>query len=320
MEENREDRCNAVANQVGSRVRVGPLAGLPELLRELGCEAEPLIRGTGLDPALFQDPDQVISYVSGSRLLARCVAATGCEHLGLLLGERSSPSYLGLAGFMLRAAPDVGIALRGLLRHLDLHDQGGVLTLQVRGGVSLLGYAVHEPGAEAIEQIYDLSLVMACNVMRGLCGADWNPTEVLLSRPAPEDPRPYKRFFRAPLSFGAEESAIVFASTWLDHPVPNADPLLHRHLEREAEDQHALRDAGPTADLRRVLRRLLITQQCSVTQAAAQLCLHERTLNRRLREQGTSFRRELDNIRYDLARYFLGETSMSLAKIAEALA
>jgi AraC-like DNA-binding protein len=68
------------------------------------------------------------------------------------------------------------------------------------------------------------------------------------------------------------------------------------------------------------LRRLLITQQCSVTQAAAQLCLHERTLNRRLREQGTSFRRKLDNIRYDLARYFLGETSMSLAKIAEALA
>ena len=64
----------------------------------------------------------------------------------------------------------------------------------------------------------------------------------------------------------------------------------------------------------------MLTQECSVARAAVQLRIHERTLNRRLRAQGTSFQRELDNTRHEMARYFLGETSMSLAKIAEALA
>lgn len=306
--------------QSGGSVRVGPLAGLPALVRALDCDPEPLILSAGFDPAELKDPDRVISFVAASQLLSRCVAATGCEHLGLLLGERSAPSSLGLPGFMLRTAPDVGSALRSLLRHLDLHDQGGVPILDVRGGVAMLGYAIQQQRAEARDQIYDLSVVMACNIMRGLCGADWNPTEVLLARPAPPDPRPYKHFFRAPLSFDAEQSAIVFASTWLDHRIPDADPALHRHLQREAEDLHRQRGADLVTELRYLLRRLLVTNQCSAAQAATQLCMHERTLNRRLRERGTSFQRELDSIRYDLARHFLAETSMPLATIAEALA
>ena len=66
--------------------------------------------------------------------------------MGLLLGERSAPSLLGLAGFLLRTAPDVGSALRSLLRHLDLHDQGGLVTFEVSGGVAMFGYAIHQRG------------------------------------------------------------------------------------------------------------------------------------------------------------------------------
>lgn len=76
-------------------------------------------------------PDAEIDYVAGSRLLARCVEATGCEHIGLLLGERSVPSLLGIAGFMLQTAPDVGTALGDLVRHLDLHDRGALVTLSI---------------------------------------------------------------------------------------------------------------------------------------------------------------------------------------------
>jgi hypothetical protein len=31
----------------------------------------------------------------------------------------------------------------------------------------------------------DVSIAFACNIMRDLCGSDWNPTEVLLSRRPP---------------------------------------------------------------------------------------------------------------------------------------
>ena len=70
---------------------------------------------------------------------------------------------------MLPAAPDVGTALRGLVRHLDLHDRGAVATLTANGGVTSLGYAIHLSGVEATDQIYDLAMALVCKIMRSLC-------------------------------------------------------------------------------------------------------------------------------------------------------
>jgi hypothetical protein len=65
-------------------------------------------------------------------------------------------TIMGDAGFMLLNAPDVGTALRDLVQHLDLHDRGRVAVLQTRSRVAQIGYAIHHPGAEATDQIYDL--------------------------------------------------------------------------------------------------------------------------------------------------------------------
>jgi hypothetical protein len=235
------------SNHLTAFVRVGPLMSIPAVLQELGHEPGPIFDTAGLKPAQFTDPDFEIPYIDAGRLLASCEAVTGCPHFGLLVGERAGPSSLGVAGFMLRSAPDVGSALRSLVQHLDLQDQGGVPTLHVSGNVTQLGYAIMLPGVEAADQIYDITMAIACNIMRGLCGKGWNPAEVLLSRRQPQNLAPYKHCFRAPLRFNAEQSAIVFPSRWLDHQIPSADALLYRHLEKEAAELHNLRD--PDTDM-----------------------------------------------------------------------
>jgi len=300
-------------------VRVGPLMSIPAVVQELGVDPEPLFESHGLDLDQFDDPDLRVPYLAASRLIARCAEATGCEHFGLLVGSRAGPSTLGVAGFMLRVAPDVRTALQDLVHNLDLHDEGGVPFVETTGEVSLLGYAIHQPGTKAADQIYDLSLAIACNIMRALCGSRWRATEVLLARRAPRDPAPYQRFFRAPLRFDAEQSAVAFASRWLDQPLASADPLLHRHLEAEATALHARSDGDVVRGLRRLLRKTLVTQKLSIRLVARQLGMHERTLNRRLRAEGTTFQRELEAVRYDTARQLLDETSMTLAQVAAAL-
>jgi AraC-like DNA-binding protein len=307
--------------QLAAFVRVGPLMGIPAVLQELGHEPGPILDRAGLKPVQFTDPDFEIPYIDAGRLLASCVAVTGCRHFGLLVGVHAGPSSLGVAGFMLRSAPDVGRALRGLVQHLDLHDQGGVPTLQVNGGSSQLGYDIILPGVEAADQIFELSMAIGCNIMRGLCGRDWNPAEVLISARQPQDLAPYRRFFRAPIRFNAEQTALVFPTRWLDHQIPSADALLHRHLEKEAAELHNLRnsDADIIGSLRRLLRKSLVARQCTLADLARQLHIHERTLNRRLQEEGTNFRRELDAIRYEMARHFLVESAMPITRIARTL-
>lgn len=316
------ERKRSVGNrhgQTGATVRAGPLMGIPSLLRELGQDAGPILDSEGFTEEHFEDPDTEMSYLAVSRLLANCVAATGCRHFGLLLGTRAGPSSLGVAGFMLRSAPDVGTALRGLVQHLDLHDQGGVPTLHISGGITRFGYAIHQAGTQATDQIYDIAIAVACNIMRALCGEQWNPKEVQLSHRPSKDLSLYRRFFRAPLRFNAEDCAVVFSTRWLEHRIPSADALLHQHLEQEAIELHRQRKATVTSELRALLRKSLLTGECMVADIAGKLHIHERTLNRRLREEGTSFHRELEDIRYEMSRHYLAESTMPMIRIAKAL-
>ena len=300
-------------------MRAGPQMSLIAILREHDIEPEPVLESYGLELRHFESPDSEQPFIPVSRFYERCVELTGCEHLGLLVGMRADPSSLGIAGFMLRTAQDVDMALHALMRHLDLHDQGGVVTLNTNGTFTSLGYALHLTGVSATEQIYDQSMTTACNIMRSLCGEDWNPTEVLLSRSKPRDTTPYRQVFRAPVRFNASESAIVFPSRWLKHKLPSKDPLLFEYLEQKAAELRSNKEMELIGQLHRFVRSTLITRACTASEAAQYIGVHERTLNRRLRERGTGFRNEVNVVRYAMARSFLANSEATNAEIALAL-
>jgi AraC-like DNA-binding protein len=306
-------------SSIHATVRVGPLMSIPDILREYGSDPNPVLANFGFEPGHFKNPDYELPFVTTSRLIERCVEITGCDHLGLLIGMRAEPSSLGIAGLMLRTAPDVRTALQALLRHLSLHDTGGTPSVATKGEISSLSYVVHVPGVSAINQIYDLSMAMGCNLMRSLCGKDWNPDKVLIARPVPDDKAPYRQFFRSPVRFNTTESALIFPASWLDHKLPSEDPLLFKYFENRAKELHQSRNGDLINILHQFVRNTLITQECTACAAARHVGIHERTLNRRLREHGTTFRDEVNQVRYTMARGFLASTHASCAEIALAV-
>jgi len=299
--------------------RVGPLVNLAPLVRSLGCDPGPVFRQTGFDPEEFQDPDHRMPYLRCSHLLADCVKATGCQHLGLLLGQQAEPSHLGIAGFLLRAAPKVKQALRAFVENLDLHDEGGTATLDIGTDYSKFGFALHLPDVSAVDQIYDLSAVMMYKIMQALCGTDWAAATVSLTRRKPDDLAPYQRYFRTALYFNSTECAITFQNQCLQQNSPSADILLYKYLKQEARQLHDLHQDEMLAELPAVLRRGLLTEQFSARHIADMFGIHERTLHRRLRLAGTSFRKELDLARKSVSEQLLGSTSLPVCDVANAL-
>lgn len=289
------------------------------ILRSLGCDPEPVFNQVGFELGQFNDPNLKVPYIQASQLLAASAEATRCEHFGLLLGQSASASHLGLAGFLMRAAPTVETALEALVGHLDLHDEGGRPTLVKTTEMTLLGYTILLAGVTAVEHIYDMTTAISCNIMRALCGNSWRPKNILLSRRKPGDLEPYRRFFNAPIQFDTELSAIAFSNRWLQQTVPSADALLFDHLEKTAGDYHALQHLRLTDTLPELLRNGLLKRRWSAAEMAAELGLHERTLHRRLSDAGTSYRRELDKIRQSTSLQLLESTDMSVAQIADSM-
>jgi AraC-like DNA-binding protein len=302
-----------------STVRVAPLVPLPAVLRELGFDPVAVLGAVGCAPADFDDPDRTESYVKLSQVLAHCVATTGCGHLGLLLGMRGGPHTLGVAGHLLLHASDVGTALADLARVLDVHDRGGVASLHTEGDECALEYAVIEPGVEAPEQLLDLAIAVALNIMRALCGRGWTPDAVELPRRHPVDAEPWRRVFRAPLQFDAPRCALRFHRRWLARPLPTADRSLHDTLQRYAATLGDPGGAGVVWEVRRALRAGIANGGGHAEQVAQRLGVHPRTLNRRLAAAGTTFQQVRDETLHAMALQLLGTTSMPVAAAAAAL-
>ena len=78
-------------------------------------------------------------------------------------------------------------------------------------------------------------------------------------------------------------------------------------------------DDSTLVALRGALYAGLFHHAVSGDDAARRLHLHRRTLNRRLKVAGTTFRQVLDQLRFELAREMLSDTSLHIAEIAARL-
>jgi AraC-like DNA-binding protein len=275
--------------------------------------------GSGVSPDLFDDPDNRVSFRERAHLIRICAEYTRCPEFGLLVGRRVGLSSLGLIGYLVRNSPDVESALRSLVHHFHLHAEGSLALLEVGDDFAFLGYGIYQDRVEAARLVVEAAVAIIVNDMRQLCGSEWFPSEVVFAHSEPADLKPYKRFFKAPLRFNAEQSGVYFSSKWLKYPVIGADPELHRLLEKQVKAlEQQYRNDFPE-QVRRVVSVALLANQATSDHIAALFSIHSRTLHRRLKSRGTSFREIVDECRFNLAQQLLQDADMDHAQIADML-
>jgi len=300
-------------------IHLGVAKEIAPTLSDLGIDPDPVIREAGLDPRLFEDGANVIPHASLGRLLTLCVARARCPHFGLLVGKRATILSLGIVGRLMQHSETVGDAMRALVSNLSIQNRGAVPSLTIIGDSALFTFSVYQPKAESADQISDGSIAVAVNALRALCGADWDPTEVLLPRAAPADQEPYRRHFRAPVRFNQESAIIVFPAGDLKRRVSGADPMVREVLEERILQMKARPGSEFSDDIRRLLRIRLTSAHCSADDIAELLAMHRRTLSRRLKDSGLGYRAITNEIRYEIARQLLEDTEVPLGQIAAAL-
>ena len=300
----------------GGWQRVGVLTELPPLLEEFGVDPTALLAAVGLPPDALRDPENSLPFLAMGQLIGACVEATKCSHFGLALGQRTGASGLGLVGRLMENAPTLGTALLDLVTNQHRYVRGASPYLQRLGEVFLLGYAIYEPMVQGFEQISDGAVAIGCNIVRELTGLQ--PTEVMLSRSVPDDCGPYRRFFGAPVRFDAEQSALVYPVSYLAASVRGADAELRAELEKRVQAYWAVSMPDFSSQVMRALRTRCMLGSPSLSSVARLMSLTPRTLNRRLREEGTTFRDVLSEARFELARQLLEGTSMDVTAIGAA--
>ncbi|WP_336491303.1 AraC family transcriptional regulator [Methylobacterium nigriterrae] len=300
-------------------IQLDIVQALHTVLIELGADLDDLLTEADLDPRLFNGGHRLVSFTDIGRLIALAVDRTRCPHLGLLVGQRTTLASLGLLGLLMRSSDTVGDALRALEAHLCVQNRGAAVGLGVYDDIAVLNYAPHQPEAEGAAHHAERGLAMIANVLRALCGSDWAPLEALLPRPAPRDRVSYGSFFRAPVRFGAETAALVFPTELLSQRIAGADPAMRQRVEDHIRRLEAAEPSSLTDKLREYLQTAVTRQRCKAERAARLRLISRRTLSRRLRAEGTSFRRLANEAQFRVAKKLLANTGMSVTQISAAL-
>jgi len=300
-------------------IHLGVIREAYHVLEDLGAKPEQVISASGLDPSLFEDGNNLVPFDSVGKMMLHSARHTECGHFGMLIGARASVDSLGLVGAIMRNSATIGAALAELQAHLGIQNRGAVPYLEVSGDVAIFSFLPYRRGMVGSGLYSEGGIATTVGALRDLAGADWAPLEVLLPREAPPRLEPYWRFFRAPVRFEREIAALVFPSAFLEMEIDGADPDVLRDLLAQVQFLEEGSDRSVSDRLRRLIRQQLVNAECSVDSIAHSLHLNRRTLNRRLRAEGTTVRKLMGEVRFEIASQLLTNTGLELSAVAAAL-
>ncbi len=216
---------------------------------------------------------------------------------------------------MCRSAPTLGEALRQWVRYLNLLDDAVEVALDTRGDRAILRVA-RESEAPAPAS-HELCFALVADHARRLVAAPVRLTAVELAHRAPGDVAAYRAWFDAPVQFGAGETQLVLPRAALDLALTSSDPGLLAVLTRAADElaQRTAADPSMTAQVARVLRDVLRDDAGNVDVVAKRLGMTARSLQRRLKDEGSTFQAVRDDVRKELATRYLDD-GLALAVIS----
>lgn len=144
------------------------------------------------------------------------------------------------------------------------------------------------------------------------------PKAVSFTHDEPSYRAEYDRIFCMPLHFGSELNGILFGEELLSARVAPPNEYVSRLVKQQAETllKHLDNTSSTRAQVEDLLLPVLRTGEASVEVVARKLGVSRQTLFRKLKEEGVTFERVLDELRHKMALNYLKIEKMSVNETA----
>jgi AraC-like DNA-binding protein len=252
--------------------------------------------GTNLD--IFMDTNYRPPRDELGRFWRAALAKSGDRHLGLSAAEAWEPRADHLVVLLLTSADTVGEGLQASLRYQELLSHGRVVTLgeHPEHHVIHINKIEHELPITAHE--IEFIAVFVMKLLRFATDGKFQAREVHFEHPYRGNIQKYTRAFGCSVLFGKEKTAIFVDDEAWALPLAHGNQALHGQLRGVAEGLHATLESHHFSDTVRDRIKLLLPRgRSSIEAVASALHMTPRTLQRRLQEDGTTFRALVDVVR-----------------------
>lgn len=285
-------------------------------LESLGCDANAAFAQAGLQMAQAQDPNARYPVSGMTRLWRAAVHISGDPAIGLKVAKQVQPASLHALGLSVLASASVRDALQRAARYSRIVSNAAHIELVQDDDVAIVCFHVPEWDIELADEAFDAFVGNMVKLGRLLSQRNASPLKVELVRGKPRNCKPWNDFFRCPIVYAAPECRLFFDASFLDEPLPSANPALARLNDQVIIDYLARFDKSQIAlQVRNLIIERLPSGEPVQERIAAQLNMSLRGLQRKLKAEGTSFKQLLEETRRELACQYLKQSELSLGEV-----
>lgn len=290
-----------------------------------GLSEASLLARSRIEPARLGDPNFELTALQELRVVENLLRLSGHPPgLGLEVGLRYRFSTFGLWGYGLVCSATLAEALDRALRFIQLTYAYSAIERHVDRETCRLRLRPPELAPGLARFLVERDLAAAAALLSELAGPGFALARFELQRGRGRAFRPSATVTRvagAAVNADADGYGLSFPARWLASRMPNADPtsaamcddLCAKLVERRRGR------VGTATLVRQVMAATGVDHRPSLGEMAGMTSTSERTLRRRLRAEGTSYRVLLAGTQAETAAELVREGALSITAIAERL-
>jgi AraC-like DNA-binding protein len=287
-------------------------------VRKAGIKLEPLLSGVGLTIDQIENPEQRIHARNQIAFLETAAEALEDDFLGLSLAEEFDCRDLGLLYYVMESSGTLGDALERASRYSRITNEAIVLQYrEAREPTLRLTYSGIPRHSD--EQQIEFCIIAMVRLSCLLTGRRFLPRHVSMMHVRSKGVSKFARCLGKNIDFGSIADEIDFPTGSANWALVDADPHLNKILLKVCEESLNARKKSLAAfrsTVENTLSTLRPHGQAHADVVAKKLGMSERTLARRLAEEGVTFNEVLQQLKASLATRYLEEDGMPISKIA----
>jgi AraC-like DNA-binding protein len=298
-------------------IRISVFLPIVDFLNHIGSPTDRLLSQANLYLSPTVDPEGFLPLYQSSEFLENMARLEGIEDLGLLIGQKTSFRKLGQLGSIAYNTLTLFDLLTTLEQTVSLANSGGQCTLRWEKDWVWVQYRCKTPNAQTPNlqtQCYNLMLYL--DAVRMALGPAWKPSELYLACPPCQAILSMEDFSEAYIHFMMPHNAIKIPRAALSLPI-NRDTSLGVHTPPDYENFYQSAPARELIDsCHQLILSLLPNSYPEVTVVAKAAGMSVRSLQRQLAEEGLTYSRLVEQVRYDQAVKLLKRPDLKLIEIA----
>lgn len=290
-----------------------------------GASLNDLCADIGIEPSQLNDSGQRLKFEEAYRTWECAFKLTRDPLLGLHIGESANPTILGLVGHLMQSSPDLLQAFQNVCIHAEvatdmfqyhLKQKGEQVFLQFRPAALWVNVS-----ASSARHATEQAMAGTLQVFYLLSGHRVYPQLATFNykRPSAAHAGEYERVFQSPVKFNAPASELIFSEHQLNIPVLSYDRSLLSVFERLLKEKKTKANPTWVQQLRQLILGEFSGQVPAIEILASRMNLTTRSLQRRLAEEGTTYREFTTAIKSEVASQLLAAQGSKVTQVAQLL-